>query len=104
MAAASAVFVSVRVVHCTVIDADACTDGAFPAVSVAVFEYCAQLAAFCERTGQRPLLALCRAHHGTVLMMRGEWPEAGEGVLPPPRYAVRLRHAGGGRAVEIEEC
>src|SRR6476620_1244255 len=33
-----------------------------------------------------------------------EWPEQGEGVLPPPRYAVRLRHAGGGRAVEIEEC
>ncbi|HET9115657.1 MAG TPA: tRNA (adenosine(37)-N6)-threonylcarbamoyltransferase complex ATPase subunit type 1 TsaE [Gaiellaceae bacterium] len=33
-----------------------------------------------------------------------EWPEAGEGVLPPPRYAVRLRHAGGGRAVEIDEC
>jgi LuxR family maltose regulon positive regulatory protein len=37
-----------------------------------------QLAAFCERTGQRPLLALCRAHHGTVLMMRGEWREAEE--------------------------
>ena len=33
-----------------------------------------------------------------------EWPEAGEGVLPAPRYAVRLRHAGAGRAVEIEEC
>ena len=33
-----------------------------------------------------------------------EWPEAGRGVLPPPRYAVRLRHADGGRAVEIEEC
>jgi tRNA threonylcarbamoyladenosine biosynthesis protein TsaE len=33
-----------------------------------------------------------------------EWPEAGEGVLPPPRYAVRLRHAGDGRAVEIDEC
>ena len=33
-----------------------------------------------------------------------EWPEAGQGVLPPPRFAVRLRHAGGGRAVEIEEC
>jgi tRNA threonylcarbamoyladenosine biosynthesis protein TsaE len=33
-----------------------------------------------------------------------EWPEAGEGVLPQPRYAVRLRHADGGRAVEIEEC
>jgi tRNA threonylcarbamoyladenosine biosynthesis protein TsaE len=33
-----------------------------------------------------------------------EWPEAGEGVLPPARYAVRLRHADGGRAVEIDEC
>jgi tRNA threonylcarbamoyladenosine biosynthesis protein TsaE len=33
-----------------------------------------------------------------------EWPEAGEGVLPPARFRVRLRHAGGGRAVEIEEC
>jgi tRNA threonylcarbamoyladenosine biosynthesis protein TsaE len=33
-----------------------------------------------------------------------EWPEAGEGVLPPPRFAVHLRHAGGGRAVEIQEC
>ena len=33
-----------------------------------------------------------------------EWPEAGEGVLPAPRYTVRLRHAGSGRAVEIEEC
>ena len=33
-----------------------------------------------------------------------EWPEAGNGVLPPPRFRVRLRHAGAGRAVEIEEC
>ena len=33
-----------------------------------------------------------------------EWPEAGEGVLPPPRFTVRLRHADAGRAVEIEEC
>jgi tRNA threonylcarbamoyladenosine biosynthesis protein TsaE len=33
-----------------------------------------------------------------------EWPEAGEGVLPSPRFTVRLRHAGDGRAVEIEEC
>jgi tRNA threonylcarbamoyladenosine biosynthesis protein TsaE len=33
-----------------------------------------------------------------------EWPEAGKGVLPDPRYAVRLRHADAGRAVEIEEC
>ena len=33
-----------------------------------------------------------------------EWPEAGAGVLPLPRFAVRLRHAGDGRAVEISEC
>jgi tRNA threonylcarbamoyladenosine biosynthesis protein TsaE len=33
-----------------------------------------------------------------------EWPEAGAGVLPPPRFVVHLRHAGGGRAVEISEC
>jgi DNA-binding CsgD family transcriptional regulator len=41
-------------------------------------QWCEQLAAFCERTGQRPLLALCRAHQGTVLMMRGEWEAAEE--------------------------
>jgi LuxR family transcriptional regulator, maltose regulon positive regulatory protein len=39
-------------------------------------QWCEQLAAFCERTGHRPLLALCRAHHGTVLMVRGDWGEA----------------------------
>jgi len=39
---------------------------------------------------------------GTIAFV--EWPEAGEGVLPPPRFAVRLRHAGGGRGVEIDEC
>ena len=34
-----------------------------------------------------------------------EWPEAGAGVLPPPRYAVRMRHAGDGRRViSIDEC
>ena len=34
-----------------------------------------------------------------------EWPEAGEGVLPPPRFAVRLRHAGDGRRmISIDEC
>src|SRR3954452_22322292 len=56
-------------------------------------QWCRQLAAFCDRTGQRPLLALCRAHHGTVLMMRGDWAEAEEKlawaadaltILPPP--------------------
>jgi tRNA threonylcarbamoyladenosine biosynthesis protein TsaE len=34
-----------------------------------------------------------------------EWPEAGAGVLPAPRFAVRLRHADGGRRiVSIDEC
>ena len=34
-----------------------------------------------------------------------EWPEAGEGVLPAPRYRVRLRHAGDERrVVSIDEC
>ena len=39
-------------------------------------QWCERLEAFCERSGQRPLLALCRAHHGTVLTMRGEWAQA----------------------------
>jgi tRNA threonylcarbamoyladenosine biosynthesis protein TsaE len=34
-----------------------------------------------------------------------EWPEAGEGVLPAPRFSVRLRHADGARRmVSIDEC
>jgi tRNA threonylcarbamoyladenosine biosynthesis protein TsaE len=34
-----------------------------------------------------------------------EWPEAGQGVLPAPRYAVHLAHAGDGRReVKIAEC
>jgi DNA-binding NarL/FixJ family response regulator len=39
-------------------------------------QWCEQLEAFCKRTGQRPLLALCRAHHGVVLTARGDWTEA----------------------------
>ena len=34
-----------------------------------------------------------------------EWPEAGAGVLPAPRFAVRLRHGDGARrTVSIDEC
>lgn len=34
-----------------------------------------------------------------------EWPEAGEGVLPPPNVVVHLEHAGEGRrTVTITEC
>jgi tRNA threonylcarbamoyladenosine biosynthesis protein TsaE len=34
-----------------------------------------------------------------------EWPEAGEGVLPPARFAVTLEHAGDGqRRIQVTEC
>jgi tRNA threonylcarbamoyladenosine biosynthesis protein TsaE len=34
-----------------------------------------------------------------------EWPEAGEGVLPAPRFTVHMRHADGARRmVSIDEC
>ncbi len=34
-----------------------------------------------------------------------EWPEAGEGVLPPARFAVTLRHAGDERRqIVVEPC
>jgi|SRR5215210_4682031 len=34
-----------------------------------------------------------------------EWPEAGAGVLPPPRVAVTLAHAGEhARRITVEEC
>jgi tRNA threonylcarbamoyladenosine biosynthesis protein TsaE len=34
-----------------------------------------------------------------------EWPEAGEGVLPPPRFAVRIEHRGGdARIVTIRDA
>jgi tRNA threonylcarbamoyladenosine biosynthesis protein TsaE len=34
-----------------------------------------------------------------------EWPEAGEGVLPPARFAVTLRHAGDDRRqIVVKRC
>jgi tRNA threonylcarbamoyladenosine biosynthesis protein TsaE len=34
-----------------------------------------------------------------------EWPEAGEGVIPPPRVAVTIAHAGEGRRrISVERC
>ncbi len=34
-----------------------------------------------------------------------EWPEAGRGGLPPPRFEVRLRHAGEDRrTISVERC
>ncbi len=40
-------------------------------------QWCEQLDAFARRTRQRPLLALCRAHHGAILVARGAWDDAG---------------------------
>ncbi len=34
-----------------------------------------------------------------------EWPEAGDGALPEPRFAVRIEHGeDGARIVEVGEC
>ena len=34
-----------------------------------------------------------------------EWPEAGEGVLPPPKFVVRIEHRGGdARIVTIRDA
>jgi ATP/maltotriose-dependent transcriptional regulator MalT len=41
-----------------------------------VAQWCERLESYAERSGQRPLLGLCRAHHGTVLVVRGEWDAA----------------------------
>jgi LuxR family maltose regulon positive regulatory protein len=58
-----------------------------------VAQWCERLEAYAERSGQRPLLALCRAHHGTVMAWRGDWQVADEdlgwaagelAVLRPP--------------------
>ena len=68
-------------------------------------QWCERLAAFSDRTWQRPLLALCRAHHGTVLMMRGEWAQAerdlewAAGRAVDAAAATRRLRAGSVRAV-----
>jgi tRNA threonylcarbamoyladenosine biosynthesis protein TsaE len=34
-----------------------------------------------------------------------EWPEAGQGVLPPARFAVSLQHVGAERRrIQVDEC
>ncbi len=54
-------------------------------------QWCEQLTAFAQRTGQRPLLALCRAHHGTVLAARGQWDEAADDLAWAAGELARLR-------------
>ena len=40
---------------------------------------------------------------GTICFV--EWPEAGKGVLPPPRFAVALEHAGEDhRHIRVTAC
>ncbi|MCB1858912.1 MAG: tRNA (adenosine(37)-N6)-threonylcarbamoyltransferase complex ATPase subunit type 1 TsaE [Gammaproteobacteria bacterium] len=41
------------------------------------------------------------AEESTLLV---EWPERGEGMLPPPDLRVVIRYAGTGRLVEISAC
>ena len=54
-------------------------------------QWCEQLTAFAQRTGQRPLLALCRAHHGTVMAARGRWEEAADELAWAAGELARLR-------------
>ena len=52
-------------------------------------EWCERLAQMAESWNVRALRAVCRAHYGTVLMLRGDWSEAesvlreAADVLPP---------------------
>ena len=41
-----------------------------------VAQWCERLEAYAERTGQRPVLGLCRAHRGTVRTVAGDWAGA----------------------------
>jgi LuxR family maltose regulon positive regulatory protein len=54
-------------------------------------QWCEQLNAFAERTRQRPLLALCRAHHGAILAARGDWADAGTELAWAADELSRLR-------------
>jgi ATP/maltotriose-dependent transcriptional regulator MalT len=54
-------------------------------------QWCDQLTGFAQRSGQRPLLALCRAHHGTVLAARGQWKEAADDLAWAASELARLR-------------
>jgi DNA-binding NarL/FixJ family response regulator len=54
-------------------------------------QWCEQLEAFADRTGQRPLLALCRAHHGAIMAARGDWDGAGEDLAWAAGELARLR-------------
>ncbi|HEY7729746.1 MAG TPA: LuxR C-terminal-related transcriptional regulator [Gaiellaceae bacterium] len=53
-------------------------------------QWCERVARMAEGWNIRALRSVCRAHYGTVLMLRGEWPEA-EGVLAEAGAALAPR-------------
>src|SRR5262245_20753891 len=55
-------------------------------------EWCRRVVAMAETWNVRALRAVCRAHYGTVLMLRGEWAEAE--VVLSQATAVLPAHSG----------
>jgi LuxR family transcriptional regulator, maltose regulon positive regulatory protein len=53
-------------------------------------QWCERLGRMAEGWNVRALRAVCRAHYGTVLMLRGEWPEA-EAVLSEATATLSAR-------------
>jgi DNA-binding NarL/FixJ family response regulator len=53
-------------------------------------QWCERVARMAEGWNIRALRAVCRAHYGTVLILRGEWPEA-EVVLSEAAAATAVR-------------
>jgi DNA-binding NarL/FixJ family response regulator len=56
-------------------------------------QWCARVRAFSERARFNVLLAVCRAHHGSVLVGRGEWPLA-EAELEASARALAVSRPG----------
>ena len=44
-------------------------------------QWCARLKAFCEKTGLRPLFAVCRTQYASICMWRGTWLEAEQELI-----------------------
>lgn len=54
-------------------------------------QWCDRLEAYAERTGQRPVLGLCRAHRGTVRTVAGQWDTAEEDLTWAAASLVEVR-------------
>jgi DNA-binding NarL/FixJ family response regulator len=61
-------------------------------------QWCERLARMAEGWNIRALRAVCRAHYGTVLMLRGEWPAA-EVVLSEAAATLAVRPGEGNDAL-----